>query len=463
MRTIRSLLIAAAAAAVSLAPAAAPAVAAKRAQASKPKITRVTPMRVEVGDQLTIRGKGFKAKKGSNTVVFKGAGGRTAFAKPRTASSRKLVVKVPGSVARLLTVSSGKQRPTRIKLRVLAGKFSAFTPRRLSPVVVGYGSESGPGGPGEKPPVCRSSSDHDGDLLPNALELSLGTDPCLRDTDRDGVEDGYEVQAAIDLNHYPATPPLPYPGKRPYPNPLDPDDAEFDYDGDGLRLASEYLLWRDYAADTVRRSGRPTAIFPLDPGQRMVYSDGLQKSLDPPPAAPADPLLNWVLDQDEDGVLSDGERDADGDGLGNWDELRGRFVESWWVETYKDPQESKYPEEFGNFLDNDDIPARNAHVDPDIDGDGVLDGADDQDHDGLTNQFEIRRPGDWVADAIMGFPTASNPWAYVNPFNPCKPFRSARCHEHPPFGYYDGDGMPPIGPLPPAGYPGSRPTTPDGP
>jgi hypothetical protein len=95
-----------------------------------------------------------------------------------------------------------------------------------------------------------------------------------------------------------------------------------------------------------------------------------------------------------------------------------------------------------------------------MDGDGILDGFDDHDRDGLSNQFEIRRPDDWEAE-IAGSPPP-NPWAYVNPFNPCKPFRSSRCHAHPPFGYYDADEVPPIGPNPPAGYPAGAPLTPAG-
>lgn len=465
MRRTLALPLAALIAGGAMTTAVAPATAAPRAKAAKPKILRVTPMRVEVGETLTIRGRNFKAKKRRNTVIFKGANGRTAFVKPRRATRRKLVVKVSGSVARLLVLRDGRHRPTRLKLRVLSGKFSSFTPRRLSPVVLGFAKagvdRDGDGIPDPPVDVCKSGVDYDGDLLPNALEASLGTNPCLRDTDGDGVDDGYEVQSAIDLNHYPATPPLPYPGKRPYPNALDPGDGEEDYDGDGLRLREEYLLWRDYVADAVPRGGYPTTPLPLLPDQRLLYSDGLQKSLTPAPLAPpVGTLLNWVLDQAGDGVLSDGERDADADGLGNWDEIRGRFTEAWWVAALEEPKESKYPPGHGNFLDNDDLPNGNAHVDPDIDGDGVLDGADDQDHDGVPNQFEIRRPADWVAQAIT---TDSNPWAYVNPFNPCKPFRSERCHEHPPFGYYDSDDMPFRGPNPPPGFPGGGPTTPAGP
>ena len=89
----------------------------------KPTIKRVTPMRVSVGNLLTIRGAHFKAQRGKNTVIFRNGSGRTAFAKPRAASTSKLVVRVPASVARLLRVSNSQQRPTRLKLRVLAGQF----------------------------------------------------------------------------------------------------------------------------------------------------------------------------------------------------------------------------------------------------------------------------------------------------------------------------------------------------
>lgn len=441
-----------------------PAASAAKKNASKPKITRVTPMRISVGGTLTIAGTHFKPKRSANTIIFRAPDGQSAFAKPRRASSKKLVVVVPGAVSRLLGGANG-DRPTRLKLRVLAGKFSAFTPRRLSPVVTAFGAGDGPGGgsgggdAGGGAAVCNNSSDHDGDLLGNTFETQINTDPCLADTDGDTVEDGYEYQAALDINSNPRVPPLPYPGKRPYPNALDPSDGRpsgTDYDGDGLALRDEFMLWLRYSADGVGRQGHPGTLSDL------LYSDGLQKSIDqPPPPAPADPLYNWALDWDEDDELSDDERDADADGLGNWDELRGRMTEEWWPLQHNgtnEPKESKYPEI--DFLDNEDTaPAFDAHVDPDMDGDGVLDGADDNDHDGVTNQFEVRRPGDWLADA---FAPGTNPWAYTNPFNPCKPFNSERCHRYVPFGYYQGDQVPPVGPDPPAGFPGGGPATPDG-
>jgi IPT/TIG domain len=415
----------------------------------KPVITRVSPMRISVGKVLVIRGKHFRSTRKGNTIIFRSNAGRTAFAKPSRASTTKLVVRVPAAVAHLLTVKDAKQRPTRLKLRVLAGKFSSYTSRRLSPVVTGVGE--GDGGGGTATGACDTGTDYDGDLLSNSLELAIGTDPCLRDTDKDGVEDGFEYQSALDLNHYPTNPPLPYPGKRPYPNPLDPSDANTDYDGDSLTQREEFAAWMDFSSDGVARAGRPTSL------ANLTYSDGLQQSK--VVGAPAGgTLANWVLDFNADGVLYDDERDADGDGISNYDEQHGRFTEVWWPAEHdgtNEPKESKYPDI--NFLDVADLDSGLALVVADADGDGVKDGFDDQDHDGLSNQFELRRPDTWQADAITNH---TDDWAYTNPFNPCKPFNSTRCHKHPPFGYYAGDEVPPIGPNPPAGYPGNAPTLP---
>ena len=50
-------------------------------------------------------------------------------------------------------------------------------------------------------------------------------------------------------------------------------------------------------------------------------------------------------------------------------------------------------------------------TDPDTDGDGVIDGADDQDQDGYTNLDELDRHY-----TIVG---GKNLW--INPYNPCLP------------------------------------------
>jgi hypothetical protein len=444
----------------------APGVAEAKAKKAGPTITSVSPMAPKVGDTLTIRGRGFSKKASKNTVIFRSASGKSSFVKPLRASRTKIVLKLPTALERAMSTDrSGKAVATRFKIRVLAGRFGKFTSRARSPLIgpaptptsppkkgTGGGGGGGGGAALAPPPDCdndatpdSTDTDDDNDLLPDTTEATIGTDRCNRDTDGDGVEDGYEEQSAIDLNHDPRTPPLPYPGKRPYPNALDPTDAGTDYDGDGLTQADEETLWLKYSSDGVLRVGRPTDL-------TLTYSDGLQKSIDPAPAAPVAPALDaWVFNQDGDGELSDDERDADGDHLPNWSESHGQGTEGWWDSEHDgniEPLESNYPGITFPQPKPDDA---------DSDGDGVLDGADDTDHDGLSDEFELMRPANWAAV----FQT-SNEYAYVQPFNPCKPFNSERCHKHPPFGYYDSDQEPPIGPDPPSGYPGSAPPTPNG-
>jgi hypothetical protein len=449
-----------------------------------------------VGARLTIIGKNFKAKRKANTVIFRAPNGRSAFAKPRRASRRKLVVVVPGAVSRLLRGSLSDPKPTRLQLRVLAGKFSSFTKRRLSPVVTPFGSGDGPGGgkggPGAKLP-CTNSADHDGDMLPNTLETQLKTDPCLTDTDGDTVKDGYEYKSAVDLNNDDYQEPnqsLPYPGKRPYPNPLDPSDAGTDFDGDVLELVVEQGLWHASTNPSDRQLDTP-----------LTYSDGLQHSIytfqagqgnrrfpalpaagyskqvdfvnwatgagyrsnlrvpDPDSTAPSQfvtvslfdfdldpstPEQDLFYDMDGSGFLSDEERDEDADGLTNHDENRGRMQAGWWSSCYD--AETPY---YITYADTD-------LTDPDTDGDGVRDGADDQDHDDYPNVMELSRiaatNGTWddrepgepckVAEFIEDmFDNVDPPWYWhddvygrVNPFNPCLPQKWSRtCNRTPTF------------------------------
>src|SRR6201999_1112575 len=89
------------AAAASLVAAPGASAAKKKADANRPAITRVLPMRLEVGDKLTIVGRNFNPVKAKNTIIFRAPSGRTAFAKPSQASRTRLKVKVPGAVTRL--------------------------------------------------------------------------------------------------------------------------------------------------------------------------------------------------------------------------------------------------------------------------------------------------------------------------------------------------------------------------
>ena len=448
--------------------------------AVKPQITRVTPMRISVGNLLTIRGKHFRARAKSNTVIFRANNGRTAFAKPRRASSSKLVVRIPPAVASLLTVKNSKQRPTRLKLRVLAGKFSNYTGRRLSPVVTGAGDGDGGGDDGVPPKVCKDDSDHDNDLLSNDLELQIGTDPCIEDTDADHISDGWEYYAAKDLN----IKAVPYPGKRPFPNALDPSDggtkfSSYDFDGDGLTTAEEYRAWRITGSSFIASKAGG-----LDLESPLGYSDGTKYSrASETPSVPAfrssqyglpNPMIGlndsfpafYQIPKFADTAWRDSERDADRDGLNNrLESARGPSNNDWWKGYWSsdkwfappiDPWGEKYfcadTQSPGWF--NERPFAELDLADPDVDGDNLLDGEDDQDDDDFNNMrelYEVEKDADG-----NGLPSIYNPdWCgyltggtikavpsvalyggtyAVNAFNPCAPDPYSRtCQDYVPF------------------------------
>jgi IPT/TIG domain-containing protein len=418
-----------------------------------PVIKSISPMTLKVGEKLTIKGKNFLPGKNKTRVFFVRKSGGTAFARAEKATKTKLVVTLPAQLDKVL---DGKT--VRVQVRVLTKKFGKLTAAKKSPLVSPSvpgtieGPDPGVTGPGSAAGDCdkdgvpnSEESDMDNDLLSNDDEKTLGLDPCAADTDLDGVEDGYEWFSALDLNRtvlFGERPPTPYPAKRPYPNPLFAD-AEVDYDGEGLSLGQEHALWQTYG-------GHAT---PLN------YSDGLQTTVATP--LPPDEILQQLDaatagSHYNDGMLDDGERDADGDNLSNWDEFNGSMNQSWWTEQYKD--EKEYPLTYSGT----------QATDPDTDGDGVLDGDDDQDHDGLSNAFEVRRPWNWSLtyisvngdtphDGTDGQPNYQpNAYARVQPFNPCKPVYSETCHRHPPFGYYNGEDWAGLNPAD-AGAPGVTP------
>jgi IPT/TIG domain len=443
---------------------AAPGASAAKKSKVKPQITRVTPMRISVGNLLTIRGRHFKAKARANTVIFRASNGRTAFAKPRRASTTKLVVRVPAAVARLLAVKNSKQRPTRLKLRVLAGKFSNYTSRRLSPVVTG-GSAGDGGDDGEPPKVCKDDSDHDNDLLPNDLEVQIGTDPCLDDTDNDRMSDGWEYYSAKDLN----VKAVPYPGKRPYPNALDPSDggaggaSAYDFDGDGLTSREEYRAWRITGSSFIASKAGG-----LDLESPLGYSDGTKfsrasetpgvpawRSADyglPNPAQPFPSTYDLIVT----GGWRDQERDADADGLNNrMESAKGPSNNTWWASFWADDKRfSPVIEPWGEGYycgtqspgDFHERPfAELDMADPDVDGDTLLDGEDDQDNDDVNNILEVYEQAKdvdgngqpaWCTYGVGVVPTITfnGVDSAVNPFNPCAPNPDSRtCQDYRPF------------------------------
>jgi hypothetical protein len=326
---------------------------------SRPVITKVKPMDLKIGDTLVIKGKNFREGKLRNTVIFSRRGAMSVFVKADEATKTEIKVVIPAKLAPFLKQKKGKGRATRFNLRVLASSVSkTATPSSRSPVI-----SPAVGGPTGTDPLVPQDCDKDGvendkdsdddnDLLSDELEVRIKTNPCNADTDADLVEDGYEYYSAIDLN-------LPYPGKRPYPNALDPSDPSIDHDGDSLTLSEEFVGWIRY--------GRHQLPLNISAGSPRTG-----------------------------GGTRDDDRDIDGDGLTNFAEAHGPLSgQSWWSKFYD--QEKAY-RTANLFLGTD-------WLDSDTDGDGLVDGQDDQDYDGYDNAFEAGRENGY----------------WNNPFNPCIP------------------------------------------
>jgi hypothetical protein len=412
-----------------------------------PTVSKVSPMNVAVGQTLKIRGKYFRPGKKKSTVVFRSESGKTVFAKADSATSTSISIKVPAKLLPYMKTKNGSAVATRFRIRVVGKKLGKkYTSKSKSPLiapVAGAGAanakaNAGSAGDCDADGIPNSSeSDDDNDMLSDSLEASLHTNSCNADTDADGVSDGYEYYAALDYNSVA----VPYPGSRPYPNPLDGGDANIDHDGDSLTLYEEYTAWR--------YTGSP---FPLS------YSDGTQWTGGKTPVANAaiHGIGSHDMSQPADGFIADWEKDVDNDGLDNFAETHGPLSSpSWWNTIYGaaannacGAAESPYP--VSQF-------AGTSFVDPDVDGDGIKDGPDDIDHDGYSNQFEAYRPGtyntagifageNWCSSYVSGpFNTSHSggpnpdPLARVQPFNPCKPIYSDLCHEVVPVGAYRPD------------------------
>jgi hypothetical protein len=516
-----------------------------------PVVTRVAPMHVQIGQKLTIRGRNFRRGRNRNTVVFKRTGGKAVFVKAGLSTRKLLRLTVPAKLRAEFVTRGTTLLPTRFRIRVLARKFGKrFTSASRSPVISlatvppppGYVESLPDGdcdGDGTKNNVdadddndgltdvvekslnlnpCKGDTDDDGvedkyefdcdrngvlnrdetdddkDLLTDDLEARIGTDACNVDSDGDSVEDGFEYKSAVDLNNDEYQDPnqsVPYPGKKPYPNPRDGSDADTDYDGDSLTLRVEQHLWR-YAHN---RLGTARSL------NHMAYSDGLKysvyRNVDGDRRIPALPAANyerqtnfdqWLgasnyarvflpsqnetgapdyyelrdvnrdgdvsetveagylhsernyLDTSNDNWLSDDERDEDADGLSNYEESSGRMASvGWWTSKYT--REGPYRLDYAGTRANDE----------DSDGDGIRDGADDQDHDDIPNLMELSRRqatgrplDDPLTDKAAGNPEPAR--GRVNPFNPCLPDRNSRtCPTYIPFGgttWAPFDGLP---------------------
>jgi hypothetical protein len=402
-----------------------PANAAQAAKAKFPSVSRVAPLKLAVGETLTITGRNFAKGKNKTTVVFKRDGKAAIFAKARTATKRKLTVVVPEKLS-----TQASPTGTRFRIRILAKRFGKrYTSRTASPLIsAGAARAAGgeetvapaaPAAPPAPPADCdadgtpdETDADDDNDKLLDADERAIGTEPCRLDTDGDGLEDGWEYKSAVDLNTescpataypHPCAAALPDPRRLAYPNPLDGGDAGVDYDGDCLTSAEEHAAWK--------RHGERSITTPW-------YSAGLQSSIDDDPAngckgldVPA-PLLGqaaYSIDRGErfggNGCLSDDERDEDGDYLTNYEEAHNVLsTPGWWRSVFSE-------QAFWIDFRGTDWLQR------DTDGDRIVDGMDDQDHDDFWNVEEISRG---TPSAHPTLPTGLT-GLWVDPFNPCLP------------------------------------------
>ena len=213
LRSLRSLSLVLAAAGL-LAPAAAhaaPAHAAKKVSSAKkaattkvtyPSVKKVTPLKAGIGDKLALSGASFRSGTGKNYVVFKRDGGRALFVKAGKSTARQVTVTIPAKLLSFLAQKGGVAQPTRFRLRVMTKRLSkTYTKVGMSPVIsptsnaVGTADDcDGDGVPNSK------DTDDDNDLLSDSEETAVGTDPCKRDSDGDGMSDGWEVQSAKDRN-----------------------------------------------------------------------------------------------------------------------------------------------------------------------------------------------------------------------------------------------------------------------
>lgn len=320
--------------------------AAPAAQAATPTpvVKSVSPLRASIGEVMTITGRYFNPGEAQNTVVFINSAGKLAYVRADNATEDSMSLRLPSKLSRLLTVSGGTKVATKFRIKVISSKMGRIASGALAKPTIGPDVGGDCDKDGEPNPV---DADDDNDFMFDDEEKKARTNPCVADSDGDKLLDGWEYLSALDFNSNA----LPYPGKRPYPNPLDGTDSKTDFDGDGMHAWAEHAMW------WLGERKRP-----------LSYSDGDQSTQ---PEAVTSSIWDILYPF---GTLEDDERDFDGDGISNIYEYRMAEFEPW----------EGYPGTIRpNFLDRD------------TDGDGVADGADDQDHDDISNIVEFMQ-GTWV-------------------------------------------------------------------
>ncbi len=284
------------------------------ATSNVPSVTRVDPMLGVPGDKLTVSGRNFVKGKNKMRVMLQRDGSKRRFTVLATAkSSKSLTFVVPNITPDLPTTmvpgTTGVTLvplPTPYKIRLIS-KFGIGPQTKLGksptlgPAASGTADTSGAGDCDSDTVLNADDTDDDNDLLADTIELTIGTDTCLIDSDSDGPSDYYEYRVGYEFNGGPV---LVYPARSPYPDPKT-SDALKDYDGDGLQLFEEYDLWR--------MTGRMDRFY--SDANQDSDADGIE---DDEEDEDGDLMMNYVelrLFMSPDPYLSDVLWDTDGDGL----------------------------------------------------------------------------------------------------------------------------------------------------
>jgi hypothetical protein len=163
------------------------------------------------------------------------------------------------------------------------------------------------------------------------------------------------------------------------------------------------------------------------------------------PLSPAEEA--WLGDATGNTYLSDDLRDEDADGLSNIAEVRGNMTPGYWSACYSG-NEAPFSRDGFEYGDED----RPDPTKADTDGDGIRDGADDQDFDDVPNIMEASRiaaSSHDDRDSGVRCKLDSNvqqqitdktldrtaDYGRVDPYNPCLPNPNARtCNRYFDFG-----------------------------
>ncbi len=282
-------------------------------------------------------------------------------------------------------------------------------------------------------PSDDSNSDPDHDGLSNQEELYYGTDPTDPDTDKDGLLDGVEVYLVCytdgqNIKHCtdPTNPdtdgdsiPDGIEAGKDYTHPLNSDSTSYcgentDAIIDALDTDSDNDTITDYEEVFNGKYGEnpPDSDHDGIPDYRDKDSDndGYCDYIEANPWEYGKPH-----DADRDGVPDYLDRDTDNGGVPDYLE---KLLGTNWRNPYDD-----HPEDYdGDGLPNifeEQYPGYLDPYNPDTDGDGIKDGDEDFDNDGLTNLQEYRihtdilnpdTDGDYISDGEEVGPNPNKPY-----------------------------------------------------